>query len=230
MISQRFYPLPILIFQDYVKFKSIFGEDGAVMVLGVEDPDFYKLDKFNGWYQLGKDIKSIEGIEAIVSVAEIYNIRVNETEKKFEVKPLILEPVASQAQLDSLHREVLNLPFYRGFIVSEDGNSTLMAITFDKKMVNSKSRIAIVQKINGLVNDYEKQHSLKVHRSGMPYIRTVISGKIASEMQTVSHPRGVYLQCDPFRFFPFVKSRAVFCDRGFDWCGVVGGIYSSAWL
>ncbi len=170
-------------FQEYVKFKSIFGEDGTVMVLGVEDPEFYQLDKFNGWFDLGKKIKKIEGIEAVVSVAEIYNINVNEAEKKFEVRPLIKEPVTSQAQLDSLHEEIKKLPFYRGFIVSEDGNSTLMAITFDKKMVNSKNRIAIVKQINSYVNAYEKQHSVKVHRSGMPYIRTVISGKIAAEMQ-----------------------------------------------
>ena len=170
-------------FQDYVKFKSIFGEDGTVMVLGVEDPKFYTLEKFNSWRGLGEQIKNIEGIEAVVSVAEIYNIRVNEAEKKFEVKPLVTEKPTSQVQLDSLHAQIMKLPFYRGFIVSEDGNSTLMAITFDRKMVNSKHRIAVVEQIDKYVDAFESKNSLTVHRSGMPYIRTVISGKIASEME-----------------------------------------------
>ncbi len=170
-------------YQEYEKFKSVFGEDGTVMVLGVEDENFYQLQKFNGWYELGKSIKKIDGIEAVVSVAEIYNIRINETEKKFEVKPIITKPLSRQAELDSIKDQIFQLPFYKGFIVSEDGKSTLMAITFDKKKVNTKGRVAIVNQIKEEVAKFESEYSLKVHRSGMPYIRTEISGKIAREMK-----------------------------------------------
>ena len=41
----------------YEKFKNTFGEDGSVMVIGVEDKNFYQLEKINNWWQLGEDIK-----------------------------------------------------------------------------------------------------------------------------------------------------------------------------
>jgi hypothetical protein len=167
----------------YEKFKATFGEDGTVMVLGVSEDDFYTLEKFNGWYDLGKSIKSVDGIEAVVSVSEIYNIHVNEDEKKFEVKPLISERVQSQEMLDSIRAEVENLPFYKGFIVSDDGKATLMAITFDKKKLNSRNRIDMVDQITDLVEKFETETGSKVHISGMPYIRTAITAKVSREMQ-----------------------------------------------
>ena len=62
-------------FQAYAKFKQTFGEDGSVMFLGIEDTNFYQLQKFNDWYSLGEEIKQIDGIEAVVSVARLYQRR-----------------------------------------------------------------------------------------------------------------------------------------------------------
>jgi uncharacterized protein len=180
---ERILPVDNPYFKEYEKFKSVFGEDGTVMVLGVNDPDFYKLEKFNGWFNLGKEIKKIDGIEAVVSVAEIYNIRVNEAEKKFEVRPIISAPLTSQQQVDSVKEQIHKLPFYKGFIISDEGDATLMAITFDKKKLNTRSRIGIVQQIIDKAEAFEKQHNVKVHLSGMPFIRTAITGKVAREMQ-----------------------------------------------
>jgi predicted RND superfamily exporter protein len=42
----------------YKNFKEKFGEDGAVMVMGVEDKSFFQLEKFNDWGALAKEIKS----------------------------------------------------------------------------------------------------------------------------------------------------------------------------
>jgi hydrophobe/amphiphile efflux-3 (HAE3) family protein len=167
----------------YEKFKSTFGEDGTVMVLGVSDPDFYSVNKFNGWYQLGKDIKAIDGIEAVVSVAEIYSIEANREDRKFEVKPLLRDSVKTQSELDAFRSEVESLPFYKGFITSEDGEATLMAITFDKSKINTRSRLGMVDEIVQLVEAYENKAGIKVHVSGMPFIRTAITTKISGEMK-----------------------------------------------
>ncbi|HMT30055.1 MAG TPA: MMPL family transporter, partial [Bacteroidia bacterium] len=170
-------------FKDYEKFKATFGEDGTVMVIGVRDSDFFQLKKFNGWYKLGKDIKSIDGIEAVVSVAEIYDIKVNEEKHKFEVKPIVRGELKTQDEIDAVKADIARLPFYKGFIVSEDGNSTLMAITFDKKKINTKSRIDIVNDIVTHAEKYGEENGVQLHISGMPFIRTAITGKVAKEMQ-----------------------------------------------
>ncbi|MBL7914891.1 MAG: MMPL family transporter [Bacteroidia bacterium] len=169
--------------QEYEKFKATFGEDGSVIVLGVKDSNFYQLKKFNDWYQLGQEIKAIDGIEAVVSVAGIYTIQNNETEKKFDVRPIISGKVKSQEELDSIKLTIDALPFYNGLIVSEDKSSTLMAITFDKKKLNTKSRLDIVASIHEKAKAFGVGNDLEVHISGMPFIRTAITGKVAKELQ-----------------------------------------------
>src|ERR1035437_7329363 len=48
-------------YQSYVHFKQRFGEDGNVMVVGVSNPSIFKLDEFNAWYNLGNNVKKLEG-------------------------------------------------------------------------------------------------------------------------------------------------------------------------
>ncbi|MBL0341541.1 MAG: MMPL family transporter [Bacteroidetes bacterium] len=170
-------------FKEYEKFKETFGEDGTVMVIGIQDSNFYQIQKFNGWLKLGRDIKSIDGIEAVVSVAEIYDIVVNADKKKFEIKPLVTEALKNQDELDVVKANIDRLTFYKGFIISDDGNSTLMAITFDKKQLNTKSRIEIVNQIVSQAEAFGAANNIKLHISGMPFIRTAITGKVAREMQ-----------------------------------------------
>ncbi len=168
---------------DYLDFKSTFGEDGSVMVIGVTDPDFFRLDKFNDWYSLAGSIKKIDGIEAVISVAGIYNLEVDEGQKKFELKPLLRSKPATQEELDSIKSILDRLPFYQGFIMNKETSANLMAITFDKNKLNTRNRIAIVDTIHSLADQFSRQHQLPVHFSGMPYIRTAITGKVASEMR-----------------------------------------------
>lgn len=167
----------------YSNFKSTFGEDGSVMVIGLTDSDFFQLNKFNDWYDLGNQIKSIDGIEAVISVAGIYNIQKNEDLRKFELKPVTKSKVNSQEELDSIKSIILSLPFYEGFIINKESGSTLMAITFDRSKLNTKNRIAIVDTIKSLAVDFGNKHHIDVHLSGMPYIRTAITSKVAAEMK-----------------------------------------------
>src|SRR5688572_20621395 len=60
-------------FIDYQRFRNMFGEDGSVMVIGLQDKDLYKLDKFNDWYALSNNIKSMDGIQDVLSVATLFN-------------------------------------------------------------------------------------------------------------------------------------------------------------
>lgn len=170
-------------FKDYKDFKSTFGEDGSVMVIGVSDQQFFQLNKFNDWYDLGEKIKKIDGIEAVVSVARMYQISKNEEEKKFELLPLLKNKPKSQQELDSIKLIIDNLPFYQGFILNKETGSTIMAITFDKVKLNSKNRIAMVDTIKNLALSFGKKNNLEIHLSGMPYIRTAITGKVSSEMK-----------------------------------------------
>ncbi|HNQ11826.1 MAG TPA: MMPL family transporter [Bacteroidia bacterium] len=169
--------------RQYEEFKKLFGEDGSVMVLGIEDKNLFELERFNKWQALSDKITSIDGIEAVVSVAHLYVLERNDEELKFEVKPLFKEKPISQTEMDSLRSVLESLPFYKGFIHNAETNASLMAITFERSKLNTKQRFEIINSIKDRVAEYEKESNTDVHISGLPYIRTVITQKIAEELK-----------------------------------------------
>lgn len=170
-------------FAAYNDFKKTFGEDGSVMVLGTKDPYFFKKDRYNQWYDLGEAIRNMKGIEAVVSVTRLYNVTKNEAKSKFEVGLIHNGKCNSQAEVDSVKAVLDNLPFYKGFIYNPTTGAIVMAITFDNKELNSQSRIEIVKVIKHLTDEYSKRNETTVHLSGMPFIRTAITGKVVDEMK-----------------------------------------------
>ncbi len=170
-------------FQAYVNFKKKFGEDGSVMVIGVQDKDFFTKEKFNAWYALGSEIRKIDGIEAVVSCAQLYTVTRNDSLRKFDVSPLMTAPLNTQEEVDRLKEEIYTLPFYEGFILNKETGATLMAITFDKRKLNTSNRLDIVHDIKQRTLAFGEKYKVSVHMSGMPYIRTEITGKVVHEMK-----------------------------------------------
>lgn len=169
-------------FIEYQAFKKQFGEDGNVMVLGFEDKNFFTLNKFNDWFHLSKTIKIINGIKEILSVPTVYKVIRNDSLEKLEFKPLISKLPVTQAEVDSIKKEFLQLPFYEGIVYNKETGANLMAITFNKTSLNSKRRLEIVKEIRTLTDAFAQKHGLEMHYSGMPYIRSQLMEKISREM------------------------------------------------
>ncbi len=166
----------------YSEFKKMFGEDGSVMVIGFSDPQLFELEKFRDWYELGNRIKSIAGIKDVLSVANLYTMETNDSTESFTFSPLLKSSPTSQMQVDSIRKQVLNLPFYKGLIYNPESSATLMAITFTNKDLNTKHRIEIVKEIRKMGDDFSNKHRIEMHYSGMPYIRSAIMEKVSGEM------------------------------------------------
>jgi uncharacterized protein len=166
----------------YKEFRSQFGEDGNVMVMGFQDKHFYRLDKFRDWDKLNRDIKSIKGIRDILSVPTLYKLEANDSLQKLQAKPLITRPAVTQGEVDSIRREVEALPFYEDIIYNRETGAQLVAITFNKKALDSKRRLEIVKEITALGDLYAQKHGVAMHYSGMPYIRAQLMTKVSHEM------------------------------------------------
>ena len=169
-------------FQRYEAFKARYGEDGNVMVVGIQTPDMYTLPLFKDWYELNNEIKAIDGIKEVLSNANLFELIRNDSLTTFEFSPLLKAPPTQQAEVDSLAARIARLPFYKGFVSSEDGTAHLMAITFDQSKLNSKSRIEMAHEIRDRVQAFGQAHDLEVRLSGMPYIRTEFMSKVSKEM------------------------------------------------
>ncbi len=166
----------------YNNFKHIFGQDGSVLYLGIEDSLINNLKHFNEWYDLTREIKKVNGVEACVSLANIFALKRNDSLKRFVIDPIFLHKPKTQKELDSLFKKIYSLPFYRGLLYNKTNHSTLLAVTLDKKIVNSKSRFELFANIEAQVNKYEKESGNIVHYSGLPYIRTKSSQLIKHEL------------------------------------------------
>jgi len=167
---------------DYTNFKKTFGEDGNIFVIGFEDKNFYQLQKFNDWYTLGEDIKKIDGIKDVLSIAKLYNIVRNDSLKRFDFQPIVTRKPSTQQEVDSIRNVIGSLPFYEGLAFNSKTGATLMTITFDNKKLNSKGRINTVDNIKSKVDLFGQKYHLKMHYSGMPYIRTVYMRLVSSEL------------------------------------------------
>lgn len=167
---------------DYNSFKKMFGEDGNVMVIGLQDSNLFKLSKFNDYYDLVNDIKQTSGIKQVLSVSNLYNIYKNDSLKKFQFLQILNKKPNTQLELDSIKKIIYSLPFYNGLVINKKTNATVMAITFDDKKLNSKDRIEIVKVIKDKADAFSIKHNTELHYSGMPYIRTHFMKVVSDEM------------------------------------------------
>jgi len=166
----------------YTKFKNLFGEDGNVIVIGTKNPNIFELNQFNAWVDLSEQIRKVDGVREVVSINRAINLKKNEETHAFGVEPIVNKKPTTQAELDSLRNIILGLKFYKGMLYNSDTQATLMTVTLDKKKLNDKTRIPLINNIVKLVDAYEAQTKVEVHSSGMPYIRTITMQKIKHEL------------------------------------------------
>lgn len=169
-------------YMQYNDFKKKFGEDGSVMVVGVTDTNFFQLNHFQYWYDINLKIKALSGVEEVVSPTRIINIVKNDSLKKFSYLKVVSKRPETQAEVDSIKRQLSQLKFYKGIIYNEDKHLYIMAITLDKKRLNDKSRVFLVDSVYQYINQYTNKFNVETHISGLPYIRTAQTEKIKSEL------------------------------------------------
>ncbi len=166
----------------YQQFKQQFGQDGSVMFAGIQDERLFELDHFTAWYELSEKVKAIEGVNEVVSVTRMYQLIRNDSLQKFDFAPVVAEIPITQAELDSLKNVIQNLPFYEGLLFNTDSHVSMMMITLDDEVLNTKSRVSLVFEIRNTLDVFSKQHDIQLFYSGLPYIRTMTSKKIQDEL------------------------------------------------
>jgi predicted RND superfamily exporter protein len=164
-----------------LEFNRVFGEDGGLFLFGFQDPDFFKLDKYNNFIKLKNDLASIEGISSVMSVYDAINLRKNPDKKVFDLYRVFPDRVESQQQLDSLVAQFRSLPIYRDLVYSDSSHTYLMVMTMDDNHINNRGRMLIVRQMKQMVDLYGSNNNVKIHYSGLPYLRTVLSDIVQRE-------------------------------------------------
>ncbi len=167
----------------YHNFIRQFGQDGSVMFIGIVDKNFFLLPHFNALYDLTDSLRKIRGVAEVLSVTRLYNLVKNDSLKRFEFIQVTPHRPVSQKQLDSVKRLVHDLRFYDELLYNRSTSAYLMALTLDKKVIDSKERDRLIRDIRTTVDNYSSRMNLEVHYSGLPYIRTLVAAKLQNELK-----------------------------------------------
>ena len=195
-------------YEDYQKFVEVFGEEGNLIVIGTRDSVFFQLGHFSRWQRLCKELSEIDGVENLISVSNAYNLVKNTKEKRFEIEQIFPGTLTSQKELDKYAQTLEGLPFYDKLLYNRETDAYLLAITVNKEKMKSKEREQLIRSIQKVGRQFEQDENVKLHYSGLPYIRVVTSIQIKKELYFFS---GLALAiCILVLFFFFRSFKAVF--------------------
>jgi predicted RND superfamily exporter protein len=198
----RSIPLDNPKFADYLDFKKKFGEDGNVMVLGIEHGKLANLTFFNNFKTLITDIKQIDAVEEILASPLAINISKDSSSGKFTTYPVFKNEITNQTQLDSLINVYHSLKFYRGLLYNPSTEVELVAIKIKKNVMNTTRRSEIVEQILECGVSFEKANTgIKMHYSGLPLLRTQIAKKLSRETALFTILSLLLTTCILFLFF-----------------------------
>ncbi len=166
----------------FKQFRETFGEDGNIMAMGVQDSSIYELKQFKLFNQLVRDLEKKEGVKNVLGLPNLQKLEKNNSKRAFELKPVFEEFPEDQQTLDSLLAGAKSLKFYSGQLINSENGSTLILITVDKDVLNSKNRDGLIYAIIGLGEKFEEESGIDVRFAGLPYSRSITTNKIKAEL------------------------------------------------
>jgi predicted RND superfamily exporter protein len=167
----------------FQQFKRTFGEDGNILVVGMQDSSVYELKKFRQYDELAESLVKVQGVTGVLGIPKLINIEKDTVNNSFVTAPVFKTPPTSQAQLDSLMRVVNSIEFYKGQVIAPRSGATLLAITLDPTFLNSNKRGAVMDNILNNTEKFEKTTGIKLHYAGLPYVRSTMTSKVSAEMK-----------------------------------------------
>ena len=172
-------------YQNYAEFNRLFGEDGNLLVIGIETDKFFEKEVFSDWAIASDSIKAIPEVKNVLSITGIYDLERNDELQKFNVHPIMDSLPQSQAEMDSLRNKILSLKFYDELLITKTESNTyatVMLVTMDQESIDRKGRKELINHLVSYTDEFAAKHNISIHYSGLPYIRTINAEKLKGEL------------------------------------------------
>lgn len=165
---------------EYNRFLSQFGEEGNLIILGIEEAQLDTFEKFNAWNNLSDSIASFTEVDVVLSTSNLPELVKSADGEKFEIQPLVDKDITSNSELAAIKNKLYTqLPFYKNLIYSEKDSVIRTAVYLKKEIVNTQARKDFVlYDLQPLIDAQD----LNIKVSGMPYIRTLNAKNIVDEI------------------------------------------------
>ena len=168
----------------YNDFLEKFGEEGNLILLGVQDSALFTPEKFKAWNELTDTLLTYPEVDQIISPASLQELKKFEDPKRFEMVPVLPEEDLDSEILATFENKLFTaLPFYENLVYSSHSNTIQSALYLNKELVNTKARkIFVLEELEPLIAEFEEQKGIDIRVSGMPYIRTLNAQNIVDEI------------------------------------------------
>ncbi|MBT8235220.1 MAG: MMPL family transporter [Bacteroidia bacterium] len=195
---------------EYQNFLNLFGEEGNAIVIAVKDSALFELPNFERWNTLSKQLVAFPEVSFVISIDNLQALEKDLKGEEFVMTPFLKSPPASQEEVNSLMEKLFEeMPFYKDLLFNGESGAIRTVAYLDKDIINTTVRKDfILQDLNTIVDNFERDTGLDARVSGMPYIRTMNSQNILSEIGLFI---GAALFVTSLIFFFFFRSfRATF--------------------
>ena len=168
----------------YDNFVNVFGEEGNLLIIAVNDSSLFKKNNFNSWIELSQSFKNKKEVNNVIHVGNIPIISKDKIKKEFTVDSILNNSFKSDYKVQEFKNILFqDFPFYENILFNKKSETIQTAIYLDKKVVNNIERIEFINEdFIPLIEEFEKETNLDVKISGMPYIRTMNAQNIMDEI------------------------------------------------
>lgn len=168
-------------YKQFVNFAEEFGDDANTMVAGFSDSQLFTLERFTAFYKTIEQVKALEGVTQVLSVASFYNLIKDSDAHRFYTQALPQSLPTTQKEVDALLQTYNALPFYQDLLYQPDSHVSLIVISMDMKVLNSNQRDELIAGIQSLFYEYGAQNGVDVKLSGIPYVRNEFAKMVKTE-------------------------------------------------
>ena len=127
----------------YQAFKQKYGQDGNLLVIGIQTPALFKEKIFNDYANLHRQLKKVGGVIDVISVPSAVNLVKQPETEKLNAVNIFPERNLTQAEIDSSAAVFQSLPFYQHLLYNPQTHAWMMGVSIDKVIMNSKKGTAL---------------------------------------------------------------------------------------
>ena len=103
----------------YNEFLNLFGEEGNVLVLALQDPNLFSKEKLEAWNELSAELGTYDEIDFVLSIDNLKVLSKNKQKNKFEMIPFQGKKPETESDFALLEQQLFKeLPFFENLLLA----------------------------------------------------------------------------------------------------------------
>lgn len=158
-------------YEEFRETGRVFGRSETILYVVFHGTDPFAAEFLRPLDTLTTVIEGMRGVENVLSLANVPHLE--RTGSDLTAEPLVNADLSAEA----LTQRILNQPFLRGLLVSEDSTATVMMVRILPDFNNRPERIDLVNEIASASDQLPGQVAL----AGFPYLRSQYATRVTRE-------------------------------------------------